>query len=86
MLTLMPAPVSSWMTGIPSGVAGTFTIRLGRSTAAHSRRASAAVAALSWASSGETSMLTNPSAPALSSKTGRRMSAAARMSAMASAS
>lgn len=50
----MPAPVSSWMTGIPAGVAGPFTIKLGRSIADHSRVASAAVAAVSWASSGET--------------------------------
>ena len=51
MLTLMPA-VSSWMTGIPAGVAGTFTIRLGRSIADHSRVASAAVAAESWPAPG----------------------------------
>lgn len=47
MLTLMPAPVSSWITGIPAGVAGTFTIRLGRSITDHNRLASAVVAAVS---------------------------------------
>ena len=35
-----PRPVSWRIAGMPAGVAGTFTIRLGRSTAAHSRRAS----------------------------------------------
>ena len=36
-----PRPISWRIAGMPAGVAGTFTIRLGRSTAAHSRSASA---------------------------------------------
>ena len=44
-------------------VPGTFTIRLGRSTAAQSRRASSIVPWVEPARKGETSMLAKPSAP-----------------------
>ena len=46
---VQPAPISWRIAGMPAGVAGTFTIRLGRSTAAHSRSASATVASVSLA-------------------------------------
>ena len=49
MLMFSPRPISWRMAGMPAGVAGTFTIRLGRSTAAHSRSASAMVASVSLA-------------------------------------
>ena len=44
-----PRPISSRIAGMPAGVAGTFTIRLGRFTAAQSRNASATVASVSLA-------------------------------------
>ncbi len=54
----MPAAMHSSMAGMPSGVPGIFTMRFGRFTARHSRRASRTVAAVSCASVGATSMLT----------------------------
>ena len=67
MLTLTPSPSSRSTAGQPSRVPGTLIMRLGRSTAAHSRRASATVPAVSRASDAETSSDTKPSAPALAS-------------------
>ncbi len=69
---------------MPSGVPGTLIIRLGRPTAAHRRRASASVPAVSAARSGDTSRLTYPSRRPVSSYTGRSRSAASWMSRMAS--
>src|SRR5713226_2765187 len=62
MFTLMPCAVSARIAGNPCFVAGTLTIRFSRSTSRHRRFASAIVPSLSFASEGETSMLTNPSA------------------------
>ncbi len=46
---LMPSPISVAMAGTPASVPGTLTIRFGRSTAAHKRRASTTVACVSFA-------------------------------------
>ena len=85
-LTLIPSEMSARKAGIPSGVAGTLIIALGLSSAANSRRASETVPAVSRARCGLTSSDAKPSAPPVESYTGRRMSAAARMSSIASAS
>jgi len=45
----MASAISSRIAGMPSGVPGTLIIRLGRPTAAHRRRASASVPAVSAA-------------------------------------
>lgn len=71
MLMLRPSAIIASMAGTPSAVAGIFTMRLGSSIRAWSRRAAAIVAAVSRASSGATSTDTKPSAPPVASKTGR---------------
>ncbi len=86
MFTLMPRPISSRIAGMPSCVAGTFTITLSRAIDAHSRSASAIVPSVSWARSGDTSIETNPSRRSVSSYTGPNASAASRMSWIASRS
>ena len=58
MLTLIPSAVSARTAGTPAAVPGTLTIRLGRATASHRWRASDTVALVSFATVGETSMLT----------------------------
>ena len=57
-LMLIPSLMSCWIAGMPSGVAGIFTMRLGRFTAFHSRRASLMVPSVSLARNGDTSRLT----------------------------
>jgi hypothetical protein len=52
---VVPSAINWRIAGMPSGVAGTLIIRLSRPTAAHSRRASASVPAVSAASGGDTS-------------------------------
>ncbi len=79
-LMLMPSLISVWNAGTPSGVPGTLIITFGRSISPHSRRASSCVPCVSSASSGDTSMLTNPSRPLVWSYTGRSTSQASRMS------
>jgi hypothetical protein len=63
MLILRPSLMSCRMAGMPSLVAGTFTITLGRLILLKKRRASAMLPAVSWANLGDTSMLTKPSWP-----------------------
>ena len=53
----------SSIAGMPSAVAGIFTITFGFATSFHSRCASAIVRAVSFAQRGATSMLTKPSPP-----------------------
>ena len=77
---LRPSAIIAWMAGTPSVVAGILTKRLGSSMRAWSWRAAAIVAGVSRASSGATSTDTNPSAPPLASKTGRRTARASVMS------
>ena len=78
----MPLPITSVMAGSPARVAGIFTSVFGRSTSHASCFASAMVALVLCASSGSTSIDTRPSWPSVASKTGRRMSAASRTSAV----
>ncbi len=68
-MTLMftPSPSIVRIAGRPSRVAGILTITLGRAARAKRSRAIAIVPCVSRASFGETSMLTNPSAPLVSS-------------------
>ena len=80
MFTLMPSHRSASITGRPSTVPGILIIRFGRSTAAQSRRASAVDADALRARWGDTSRLTNPSAPSVASYTGRSTSQARRTS------
>ncbi len=84
MLMLRPSASDRPIAGMPSSVAGILTMRLGRSTRSQKVRAIATVPSVSCDSDGGTSMLTNPSAPAVRSWTGRRMSAACWMSVIAS--
>ena len=58
MLTLTPSAMRARTAGTPAAVPGTLIIRLGRPTACQSRCASAIVASVSCAASGETSTLT----------------------------
>ncbi len=81
-LTLMPRPMTSAMAGMPASVAGILIRVFGRSTSQASCLASATVARVSCARRGSTSMDTRPSWPSVASKTGRRMSAASRTSAV----
>ena len=76
----MPSAVSSSIAGSPSSVAGTLISKLGRSTIFASSSPRFTVAAVSYASSGSTSMLTRPSAPFDAWKVGRKRSQAARTS------
>ncbi len=70
-----------WRIGAnPACVPGIFTIRLRRSIVSCSSRAAASVPALSSASDGATSTLTNPSPPSLSSYSGSNTSHAPAMS------
>ena len=62
-LMLRPSPIIVSMAGMPSGVAGIFTITVCRSRRSWSSRAWAIVPSVSAASCGDTSMETNPSAP-----------------------
>src|SRR5690349_12937119 len=78
----MPRPMTSVIAGRPAFVAGILIITFGRSTSQESCLASATVAPVLWARRGSTSMETRPSRPAVASYTGRRMSAAARTSAV----
>lgn len=81
-LTLMPRPITSVMAGRPPMVAGILISVLGRSTSQASCLASATVGLVWCARRGSTSMDTRPSWPPVASKTGRRMSAASRTSAV----
>ena len=81
---LRPSAIIASMAGTPSGVAGIFTITLGRARRPWSWRTWATVPSVSAASSGDTSIETNPSAPPAASCAGRRMSAAVPTSAMSS--
>ncbi len=67
MLMLIPFAVDSSIAGKPSGVAGIFTITLGRFSSLKSLDASAIVLFVSLAIVGSTSMLINPSLPLLRS-------------------
>ena len=62
-LTLMPAAIVAVMEGRHGGVEGILIITLGRSTIFQRRAAASIVPCVSFASSGETSRLTNPSKP-----------------------
>ena len=62
-LTLTPCAVSARIAGIPSGVAGTLIMTLGRPTRCARRSPSATVCSVSAASSGSTSSETRPSTP-----------------------
>ena len=85
-LTLIPLPIRFLIAGMPSGVAGTLIITLGRSSARNSRRAALIVPLVSCARCGLTSSEAKPSAPSVLSKMGSSRSAAARMSSTASPS
>ena len=63
MLTLIPSVNRPSIADHPSRVPGTLIMTFGRATAAHRRRASATVPAVSRASVGDTSSEMNPSAP-----------------------
>ncbi len=69
MLTEIPSARRRRIAGIPSGVAGIFTSRLGRSICFTQSLASATLASVSPASVGATSTETNPSVPFVLSKT-----------------
>jgi hypothetical protein len=73
----------SSIAGSPSGVPGILMKTFGRSTAACRRCAASEVAWVSNAIRGETSIEAQPSTPSVRSHTGRRKSAAARMSSIA---
>ena len=79
-LTLIPSLVTWVIAASPSWVAGILTNRLSRSTALRNARAVPAVAPVSRASRGSTSMDTRPSLPAVCWYTGARTSQAARTS------
>jgi len=83
---LRPSAIDCSIAGTPAAVAGILTIKFGRLTVLHNRRASRIVACVSLASFGETSMDTKPSAPPVRSKTGASTSAAFLMSSIANAS
>ena len=80
--TLIPSPINVRIAGMPSGVAGTFIMTFGRSSAANRRFASSTVLLVSCARCGLTSNEAYPSPPRVSSKMGRSRSAAAWMSAI----
>ena len=63
----MPAAMQRAIAGRPSAVPGILIIALGRSSERQSRSASWIVASVSFASVGETSSETRPSAPPLAS-------------------
>ena len=79
-----PAKMASSIAGSPSGVPGIFTNRFGRSACLWICNASVIVPAVSLASSGDTSIDTQPSTPAVRSNSGRNRSAARRRSSSAS--
>src|SRR5690625_4923487 len=83
-LTLMPSAIAAVIAGSPSGVAGIFTRRLGRSTSCHSSRAWARVPSVSCARYGSTSMDTRPSTPSVRAWISVKRSQAARTSAVVS--
>ena len=85
-LTLTPLAVSARIAGMPSGVAGTLIMTLGRPTSAASRSPSDTVLSVAVASSGSTSSEIRPSTPLLSWKSGSIRSQAPRMSSIASCS
>jgi hypothetical protein len=85
-LTLIPSAMHPVIAGRPASVPGILIMALGRSTAAHSRSASWIVAAVSYASAGDTSSETWPSRPRVSRCRPANTSQAARTSATASAS
>ena len=62
-LTLIPLPIRSRIAGMPSGVAGTLIMTLGRSSVRNSRRAASIVPLVSCARCGLTSSEAKPSAP-----------------------
>ena len=66
-LTEIPSAMVCEMAGSPATVAGILIRRLGRSTAAESNRAASAVAAVSCAMRGSTSIETRPSWPPVAS-------------------
>ena len=73
MLMLRPSAIIAWTAGTPSAVAGIFTNRLGCvDPLVQLRGRPRCVAWVSRASSGATSIDTNPSVPPLASNTGRR--------------
>jgi hypothetical protein len=78
--TLTPSASTLVMAGMPSTVAGIFTIRLGRSTVFHRSSASATVASVSPARRGSTSSDTRPSTPFVDAYTSRNRSHAVRTS------
>ena len=80
MFTGIPEAIISSTAGSPSFVPGILIITFGRPTASNSSRTRAIVAFVSPARSGSTSRDTYPSAPLVASYTGRRTSAADRMS------
>ena len=55
---LIPSEISVRIAGTPGSVPGTLTIRFGRSTACHSRRASTIVSSVRKPRYGDTSRLT----------------------------
>ena len=75
-LTLMPLAMVAVIAGRPARVAGILIMTFGLPIDVQSRSASAAVASVSFASSGETSMETRPSYPFDSAYTSAKMSAA----------
>ncbi len=68
---LRPSAVIASIAGMPSGVAGIFTSRLGWVMRSCRSRAAAMVALVSRASSGATSMDTKPSVPPAAANVGR---------------
>ena len=79
---LRPSATMASMAGTPAVVAGILTSRLGSPMRSCSPRAASMVARVSSASSGATSIETNPSAPSLASKVGRNIFSASMTSAM----
>ncbi len=76
-LTLTPCAVSARMAGMPSGVAGTLIMTLGRPTRWARRSPSETVFSVLVASSGSTSSETRPSTPSLDSIYGQEQVARA---------
>jgi hypothetical protein len=79
-----PEAMHSVIAGRPSAVPGILMNRLRRATRACSALAASMVAAVSYASSGDTASDTQPSTPSVRSWTGRKASAARRRSSIAS--
>ena len=79
-----PLKIDSSIAGTPSGVPGILTNRLARSPCRWMRAAASMLPAVSAASSGDSSIDTQPSTPSVASNTGRNRSAARRRSSSAS--